>query len=55
MPLDVAAIIRKMANAYTEAWCFRSAETVASFFEENATSTIGLPGKTRKLSMRWFS
>ncbi len=39
MPLDAAAI-RKMAEAYTEAWCSRSAEAVASFFEENATSII---------------
>lgn len=39
MPLNPAAI-RKMAKAYTEAWCSRSAETVASFFEEGATSII---------------
>ena len=32
--------IRKMAGAYTEAWCSRSGENVASFFEENATSII---------------
>ena len=32
--------IRKMAEAYTEAWCSRSGENVASFFEENATSII---------------
>ena len=39
MPSNAAAI-RKMATAYTEAWCSRSAEAVASFFEENATSII---------------
>ncbi len=39
MPLDPAAI-RKMAIAYTDAWCRRSSEDVASFFEESATSII---------------
>jgi uncharacterized protein (TIGR02246 family) len=39
MPLDPAAI-RKMAEGYTEAWCSRSAEAVASFFAEDATSII---------------
>ena len=39
MPLDPADI-RKMAEGYTGAWCSRSAEAVASFFEENATSII---------------
>ena len=32
--------IRKVAEAYTEAWCSRSGEKVASFFSENATSII---------------
>jgi len=32
--------IREMASAYTEAWCARSGEKVASFFDENATSII---------------
>ena len=39
MPLDAAAI-RKMAEAYTAAWCSRSGEAVAAFFAENATSVI---------------
>ncbi len=39
MPLDPADI-RKMAEGYTQAWCRRSSEAVASFFEENATSII---------------
>ena len=39
MPLDPADI-RKIAEGYTEAWCSRSAEAVASFFAENATSVI---------------
>ncbi len=39
MQLNPAAI-RDMANAYTEAWCSRSAEAVASFYAENATSII---------------
>lgn len=39
MLLDPAAI-RKMAEAYTAAWCSRSAAMVASFFEEGATSII---------------
>ena len=39
MPLDSAAI-RKMAEGYTEAWCSRSAEAVASFFEENGKSVV---------------
>ncbi len=34
-----AAII-DMAIAYTEAWCSRSGETVASFFEDDATNII---------------
>ncbi len=44
MPLDAAAI-RKMAEGYTEAWCSRSAEAVASFFEENGKSVVndGMP------------
>ncbi len=32
--------IRKVAEAYTEAWCSRSGEQVASFFSEDATSII---------------
>ena len=32
--------IRKIAEAYTEAWCSRSGEKVASFFAEDATSII---------------
>ncbi|MDH3760850.1 MAG: nuclear transport factor 2 family protein [Gammaproteobacteria bacterium] len=32
--------IRKVAEAYTEAWCSRSGEKVASFYCENATSVI---------------
>lgn len=32
--------IRKIAEAYTEAWCSRSGERVASYFSENATSII---------------
>ena len=32
--------IRKVAEAYTEAWCSRSGEKVASFFSEDATSII---------------
>lgn len=39
MPLDAAAI-RKIAKAYTAAWCSRSGEAVAAFFAENATSII---------------
>ncbi len=39
MPLNPADI-RQMAEAYTQAWCARSAEAVASFFAENATSVI---------------
>ena len=34
------AAIRKMAKGYTEAWCSRSPEAVASYYEENATSII---------------
>ena len=34
------ADIRKMAEGYTQAWCSRSGEAVASFFAENATSII---------------
>ena len=37
--LDPAAI-RKMAEGYTDAWCSRSSEQVASFFSEGATSII---------------
>ena len=32
--------IRKVAEAYAEAWCSRSGERVASFFSEGATSII---------------
>ncbi len=32
--------IKKVAEAYTEAWCSRSGEKVASFFSENASSII---------------
>ncbi len=32
--------IRKVAEAYTEAWCSRSGEKVASYFTEDATSII---------------
>ena len=32
--------IRKVAEAYTDAWCSRSGEKVASFFSEAATSII---------------
>ena len=32
--------IRQVAEAYTEAWCSRSGEKVASFFSEDATSII---------------
>ena len=32
--------IRKVAEAYTKAWCSRSGERVASFFSVNATSII---------------
>ena len=32
--------IENMALAYTDAWCSRSGEAVASFFTENATSII---------------
>ena len=39
MPLDPLEI-RKVAEAYTVAWCSRSGENVASFFSENATSII---------------
>ena len=35
-----SADIRKMAEAYTAAWCSRSSEQVASFFSEDATSII---------------
>lgn len=34
------ATIEKLAFAYTEAWCSRSGEAVASLFTENATSII---------------
>jgi len=39
MPLDPADI-RTLAEAYTQAWCDRSSEAVASFFEENGSSII---------------
>ena len=39
MTLDPAEI-RKMAERYTQAWCNRSGEEVASFFTEDATSII---------------
>jgi len=39
MPLNPAAI-HKFALAYTNAWCSRSGESVASFFQENAVSII---------------
>ena len=39
MSLD-AASIREVAKIYTAAWCSRSAEAVASFYEENAISII---------------
>ena len=32
--------IKKVAEAYTEAWCSRSGENVASFFSEDAVSII---------------
>jgi uncharacterized protein (TIGR02246 family) len=32
--------IRKLAEAYTQAWCSRSGENVASLFSENAASII---------------
>ena len=32
--------IRKMAERYTAAWCSRSAEAVAAFFEENGSSIV---------------
>ena len=32
--------IRRFAEGYTQAWCSRSGEKVASFFSENATSII---------------
>ncbi len=35
-----AASIQEMAIAYTEAWCSRSGEAVAAFYEENASSII---------------
>ncbi len=39
MSLNSVSIL-EMANAYTEAWCSRSAEAVASFYAENAISII---------------
>ncbi len=39
MSLDPAAI-RKLAEGYTQAWCSRSGQAVASFFAEGATSII---------------
>ena len=41
-----AAAIHDMANAYTEAWCSRSGEAVAAFFDENATSIINAADPT---------
>lgn len=35
-----AAAIHEMALAYTEAWCSRSGDAVAAFFDENAISII---------------
>ena len=35
-----AASIHELAMAYTAAWCSRSAEAVADFYAENATSII---------------
>ena len=35
-----AAQIGRVAEAYTEAWCSRSGIKVATFFSDNATSTI---------------
>jgi len=32
--------IRKVAEAYTEAWCSKSGEKVASFFSDSASSII---------------
>ncbi len=32
--------VKKLAEAYTEAWCSRSGEKVAQFFSENAPSII---------------
>ena len=39
MSISPESII-KVAEAYTEAWCSRSGEKVASFFSEDATSII---------------
>lgn len=39
MPIN-PVIIRQIAERYTKAWCARSAEAVASFYAENATSII---------------
>jgi uncharacterized protein (TIGR02246 family) len=39
MPLDPVDI-RQLAESYTQAWCSRSGDAVASFFAENATSII---------------
>ena len=35
-----ATDIQNLAIAYTEAWCSRSGEAVAAFYDENASSTI---------------
>jgi len=51
--------IKKLAEAYTEAWCSRSGDNVASFFSEYATSIInkgvpfghGYPGVRGSLSI----
>lgn len=34
------ADVRQLAESYTQAWCARSGEAVASFFAENAESII---------------
>ncbi len=39
MPTSSTAI-HNLAIAYTEAWCSRSGEAVASFYDENASSII---------------
>ena len=39
--------IKKVAKAYTEAWCSRSGENVASFFSEDAASIINKGEPTR--------
>ena len=39
MQPDIASI-QNMAIGYTEAWCSRSGEAVAAFYDENASSII---------------